>query len=54
MAAALGVFVIGLVAFRPLGNHGLWLAFTLFFLGRAAGQAWMTPGLMARSFARDR
>ncbi len=50
MAGALAVFVAGLFAFGALGNHGLWLAFTLFFLARAAGQAWMLPGLTRRAF----
>jgi MATE family multidrug resistance protein len=50
MAGALAVFVAGLAVFVGLGNHGLWLAFTLFFLARAAGQAWMLPGLMRRAF----
>ena len=52
MAAAQAVFVAGLVGFRPLGNHGLWLAFTLFFIARAVGQAWLAPGLTRRAFAR--
>jgi MATE family multidrug resistance protein len=51
MGAALAVFVAGLVVFGPLGNHGLWLAFTLFFVARAAGQAWLLPGLTRRAFA---
>ena len=50
MGAALAVFVAALVAFGPLGNHGLWLAFTLFFVARAAGQAWLLPGLTRRAF----
>ena len=50
MAGALAVFIAGLFAFGALGNHGLWLAFTLFFLARAAGQAWMLPGLTRRAF----
>ena len=54
MASALAVFVAGLAAFGSLGNNGLWLAFTLFFLARAAGQAWMLPGLMRRSFGTER
>ncbi len=53
MAGALAVFVIGLTAFAPLGNHGLWLAFTLFFIARAVGQMWMAPGLTRRSFVRS-
>ena len=51
MAGALGVFVLTMLAARPLGNHGLWLAFSLFFVARAAGQAWFLPGLTRRSFA---
>ncbi|WP_293453095.1 MATE family efflux transporter [Phenylobacterium sp.] len=51
MAAALAVFVALLFATAPLGNHGLWLAFTLFFVARGAGQALMLPGLARRSFA---
>lgn len=51
MAAALAGFVAMLLLARPLGNHGLWLAFSLFFLLRAAGQAVQLPWLMRRSFA---
>ena len=38
---------------RPagLGNHGLWLAFSLFLVARAAAQAVMLPGLRRRTFA---
>lgn len=50
MAGALAGFVVMLVLARPLGNHGLWLAFSLFFLLRAAGQAVQLPGLVRRSF----
>lgn len=53
MAAALGVFVILLFALAPLGNHGLWLAFTVFFVARAAGQAVLLPRLAARSFPQS-
>lgn len=51
MAAALVGFVAMLALARPYGNHGLWLAFSLFLLLRGAGQALLTPGLMRRSFA---
>jgi MATE family multidrug resistance protein len=54
MAGALAVFIAGLAAFGTLGNHGLWLAFTLFFLARAAGQALLLPGLTRRSFGPGR
>ena len=50
MALALAVFVGGLLAFAGLGNHGLWLAFTLFFLARAAGQGALLPWLTRRAF----
>lgn len=50
MAAALAGFVVLLFAARGLGDHGLWLAFTLFFLLRAAGQLVLLPGLIRRSF----
>ncbi|HWA60396.1 MAG TPA: MATE family efflux transporter [Caulobacteraceae bacterium] len=50
MAAALAVFVALLLAARGLGNHGLWLAFSVFFVARAAGQAVALPGLARRSF----
>ena len=53
MAAALAAFVVALFAARPLGNHGVWLAFSLFFLARTAGQAWLTPGLTRRTFRPD-
>lgn len=52
MAMALLVFAAVLIAARPLGNNGLWLAFALFFVARAVGQAWLAPGLARRSFAQ--
>lgn len=51
MAAALAVFVLALFVAAPLGNNGLWLAFSLFFVARAAGQALFLPGLTRRAFA---
>ena len=53
MAGALAVFLLALTVFAPLGNHGLWLAFTLFFIARAVGQAWLLPGLTRRGFVRS-
>lgn len=50
MAAALALFVGLLLAARPLGNHGVWLAFGLFFVARATGQALLLPSLARRSF----
>jgi MATE family multidrug resistance protein len=49
MAAALAGFVGLEWLLRPWGNQGLWLAFSLFFVLRAAGQAGMLPGLARRS-----
>jgi MATE family multidrug resistance protein len=50
MAAAFAVYGLLLLVTGPLGNHGLWLAFTLFFIARAAGQALMLPRLRQRTF----
>jgi MATE family multidrug resistance protein len=50
MAVALAGFVVMLFLARPLGNHGLWLAFSLFFVLRAAAQAVQLPRLIRRSF----
>ncbi len=52
MAAALAAFVAMQFGFKAWGNQGLWLAYSLFFIVRAAGQAWMLPGLARRSFSR--
>ena len=51
MAAAFAVYGALLLVTGPLGNHGLWLAFTLFFVARAAGQALMLPRLRRATFA---
>jgi MATE family multidrug resistance protein len=51
MAIALAVFVATLFVARPLGDDGLWLAFTAFFVARGAGQAVMLPRLIRRSFS---
>ena len=53
MAAALAVFLVALWLAAPLGNHGLWLAFSLFFVARGAGQALMTPRLMRTRLGRS-
>ena len=54
MAAALAAFLLALRLFGPLGNHGLWLAFGLFFVARGLGQALAIPALTRRSFAGSR
>jgi MATE family multidrug resistance protein len=53
--AMLGTMVAAMLAYvgllgwlAPLGNHGLWLAFALFFVVRAAGQLAVLPRLAAR------
>jgi MATE family multidrug resistance protein len=51
MGWALAGFLALLFLARPFGNHGVWLAFSLFFLLRGAGQAILLPGLTRRSFA---
>ncbi len=50
MAAAFAVYGALLLATGALGNHGLWLAFTIFFVVRAAGQALMLPRLRVATF----
>ncbi|MBV9882485.1 MAG: MATE family efflux transporter [Sphingomonadaceae bacterium] len=52
MAAAFAIYgLLLLLAAGPLGNHGLWLAFILFLVARAAGQALVLPRLERRTFA---
>jgi MATE family multidrug resistance protein len=51
MGWALAGYLLLLFVARPWGNHGVWLAFSLFFLLRGVGQAIMLPGLVRRSFA---
>jgi MATE family multidrug resistance protein len=53
MGAACAFYALALWAAGPLGNHGLWLAFTLFLVARAAAQAAVLPGLERRTFLRD-
>jgi MATE family multidrug resistance protein len=50
MAAAFAIYGLLLLAASPLGNHGLWLAFSLFLVARAAGQALILPRLERRTF----
>jgi MATE family multidrug resistance protein len=52
MAVALATFVGAFALARPLGNNGLWLAFILFLVVRALGQAALLPGLTRRAFAQ--
>jgi MATE family, multidrug efflux pump len=51
MAAAAAVYAALILLGRPLGNHGLWLAFSLFLVARAAGQAALLPRLRRAAFA---
>jgi MATE family multidrug resistance protein len=51
MGAACAVYALLLFAGAPLGNHGLWLAFSLFLVARSAAQAAMLPGLRRKAFA---
>ncbi|HEX8124104.1 MAG TPA: MATE family efflux transporter [Allosphingosinicella sp.] len=50
MAAACVVYAACLFAAAGTGNHGLWLAFSLFLVARAGAQAAMLPGLRRRTF----
>jgi len=46
MLIAVVLFLVALWAFLgPLGNHGLWLAMTLFMLVRSLLLAWQYPRL---------
>jgi multidrug resistance protein, MATE family len=51
MGAACAVYAVLLLALAGMGNHGLWLAFCLFMVARAAGQALLLPRLERRTFA---
>jgi MATE family multidrug resistance protein len=51
MGAAFAVYGLLLLVTGPLGNHGLWLAFSLFLVVRAAGQASLLPRLTRSTFA---
>jgi len=51
MGAACAVYAALLFAAADFGNHGLWLAFSLFLVARAAAQAAMLPGLRRKAFA---
>jgi MATE family multidrug resistance protein len=50
MAAAFAIYGGLLLATGPLGNHGLWLAFSLFLVARAGGQALALPGRRRTTF----
>ncbi|WP_338445700.1 MATE family efflux transporter [Pelagerythrobacter marensis] len=51
MLGASAVYALTLWFAWPQGNWGLWLAFTLFLVARAAFQAAMLPFLLRRGFA---
>lgn len=51
MAAASAVYAALLFVAAGLGNHGLWLAFSLFLVARAAAQALLLPRLRRSAFA---
>ena len=50
MAIAFAIYGALLLVTGPLGNHGLWLAFSLFLVARAAGQASLLPRLVRATF----
>ncbi|SFG25468.1 multidrug resistance protein, MATE family [Novosphingobium sp. CF614] len=51
MLAAMALYVLLIWLLHPLGNHGLWAAFTLFFAARALGQFIVLPRLVRRGFS---
>lgn len=51
MAGAMAVYVAALQLAAPLGNGGVWLAFSLLFVVRSAGQLYLLPGLVRRDLA---
>jgi len=51
MLAAFAGYALLLWLLAPLGNHGLWAAFTLFFVLRGLGQLIVLPRQMRRSFS---
>ncbi|MPS69897.1 MAG: MATE family efflux transporter [Novosphingobium sp.] len=51
MLAAMAGYALLLWLLHPLGNHGLWAAFTMFFVIRGLGQAVVLPRLARRSFS---
>ena len=52
MGAACLAYAALIFATAGMGNHGLWLAFSLFLVARAAAQAAMLPGLRRKTFDR--
>ncbi|MET0363858.1 MAG: MATE family efflux transporter [Sphingobium sp.] len=52
MAVAFGAFHLVQGLAQPLGNSGLWLAFSLFFVVRGLGQMACMPALLSRDFGR--
>jgi len=50
MAFAFALYGLLLLVTGPLGNHGLWLAFSLFLVARAAGQASLLPRMVRATF----
>ena len=50
MVLAFAAYGLLLLLTGPLGNHGLWLAFSTFLVARAAGQAALLPRLRRLTF----
>lgn len=46
--AAIVFFAVYAVAYRPMGNHGLWLAFLAYLVTRSVSQALLWPGMLRR------
>lgn len=50
MAVSLAGYLMLLMLTQHLGNHGLWLSFSIFFLLRALAQFLLMPRLLTRNF----
>jgi MATE family multidrug resistance protein len=48
VSSAVLVFVPVWYLTRPLGNHGLWLAFSLFMLARGLGMHWWFRAMISK------
>ncbi len=46
MILALAIFLISYLAFRGMGNNGLWLALTIFLIARGSIQWWWAKGVL--------
>jgi multidrug resistance protein, MATE family len=50
MVISLGIYLASIYLLRPLGNGGLWVSLTVFYLSRGLSQLWRYKKLSAESF----